>query len=322
MCSMSCGAKFALLAAVFTIGSGCGSALPRGCPNSVYKCNDKALKGYEDGLSGLALKGNQLWIAAEGSTKEPSRLYCYSLAPNACERSVLKWEPNQPTEDPTSHQIESLAWRRSADEWSLWAGLEGTNPPLVVKLDLHMEKQTFSISKMRHEVLESDWPEAHFGGEGVEALCAAGDHLIAIVEQDGTDWLPLVLLTPTGNSMNAATARLVFAMRPHGRIAGLDCRLDGRRIKVLAIEGYKSKDGRTVISRLLAFSIGAPMEKIITLSDDHIVMDLAELHRGDLNIEGIVWPEDRPPFAINDNRFRSKLDGKSLLLQFFAPISR
>lgn len=253
------------------------------------------------GLSGLAVdRDGAVWTVAErGKTAFELELAgARLLATTAFPVEGL----------PAGEDMESAA---ALDDGDLLVGTEGNAHGIARLFRLHRDGDRLRVTGEPIAITEADAGLAIGANHGAEATCAAGSVVAVALETAGKDaigrWAPLVVIDLATGVRTGHRVRLRTAT---GKLSGLDCWADGPRIHAVAIERHFE------VTQLVGFDVpppGAPTSDVTT----SLVLDLAPVLRGALNLEGIVRFPDGHLAAVVDNQYKT-ITGPDELLVFRA----
>ena len=264
--------------------------------------------GDAHGLSGLALAPDgALWTVAERSAAAFRVELDTSRAPPAV-RAIARWPV---VGLPAGEELEALA---ALPDGTMLAGTEGSAQGVVhayrlAPADGRLEVRGGPIA-LAADVLGVDAGANH----GAEGACAIAGTIVLAIEATGRDaggrWAPVALVAdrPDGAAPTIARVRLTTDT---GKLSGLDCWRDGERLRVIAIERHFA------VTRVLGFELPvsaataeAPPAPTLTPT---VLIDLAPVLHGSLNLEGLVRLPDGHLVAVVDNQY-GRLTGPDELL--------
>jgi hypothetical protein len=260
------------------------------------------------GLSGLALdRDGAVWTVAERG-KTAFRL--------ELDGATLTSTTAFPVDGlPPGNDMESAAVLGDGD---LVVGTENNAAGVAYIFRLHRDGDRLRVVDPPIQITAADIGIAIEANHGAEAACAVGSTVVLALETVGKDsagrWAPLVVLDlATG----ARVGHRVRLRTDTGKLSGLDCWTDGSAVHAVAIERHFA------VTQLVGFDvppITAPTSEIAT----SLVLDLAPVLRGALNLEGLVRFPDGHLAAVVDNQYKT-ITGPDELLVFKplrAPASR
>jgi hypothetical protein len=236
------------------------------------------LAGAPDGLSDVALDGDgHVWIIPER------------------DRHLLIDGKSLPLSGvPAGLDTESIA---VIGPHSALLGTESQVDGRTSDLILHIEVEGGAARVTSSETLSyMPWDLRVADNHGIEALCAAGDYVVAGIEEvlraDGARQAPLAVRRG-GGPWSAWRVRLTTKT---GKLSGLGCRV--RAEGGLDLVGIERHFG---VGRVLAFTLpasGSPVKLV-----PRVVVDFADTMSGDLpNFEGIAFArEPGTLLLVNDN---------------------
>jgi phytase-like protein len=197
---------------------------------------------------------------------------------------------------------EAIAW---LGDGKFAIGTEGANEPTAAIMFAQLQGQALVVERTR-TLTSQDLGVMLTKNHGIEALCAAGDEILAATESvgtfpDGTRYAALARLR--GDALSVAKLRLTTTK---GKISAMYCTLvaDGS-VQVTALERHYS------VCRILEFTVKRDDVEIRPT----VALDLAPILHDSLNLEGIVRLRDGRLAAINDNQ-GSTVRGPTELLVF------
>jgi hypothetical protein len=146
----------------------------------------------------------------------------------------------------------------------------------------------------RLELPYDRWGMTSHGNAGIEGLCHAGSTLLTAIEAPvRRDGKQLAAIGRYDMERGTWTALWVERTTAAGKLSALDCRVEGDRLDVLAVERHY------LVSRLLRFAV--PMAGGSEPIVPEMVLDLAPYKRYTDNFEGIVRLGDESAALIIDN---------------------
>jgi hypothetical protein len=251
------------------------------------------------GLSGLAIDHDgAVWTVAERG-KTAFRL--------ELDGTKLKSTTAVPVDGlPPGNDMESAAFLGDGD---LVVGTENNAAGIAYVFRLHRDGDRLRVVDPPLQITAADTGIAIEANHGAEAVCAVGSTVVLALETVGKDsagrWAPLVVLDlATG----ARVGHRVRLRTDTGKLSGLDCWTDGAVVHAVAIERHFA------VTQFVGFDvppITAPTSDIET----SLVLDLAPVLRGTLNLEGIVRFPDGHLAAVVDNQYKT-ITGPDELLVF------
>jgi hypothetical protein len=259
--------------------------------------------GGVHGLSGLAIAADgAVWTVAERG-QAAYRVELDGLKVRAVERVAVEGLP-------AGHDMESAAFAPDGD---LLVGTENNAVGIASVFRLHRDGAVLRVTGDPITLTRADAGVDVGANHGAEAACAAGDRLAVALETAGSDatgrWAPLVVVDLATGAKIGHRVRLRTTT---GKLSGLDCWAAGDRIRAVAIERHFE------VTQLVAFDLpaaGAPGGDITT----ELVLDLAPVLRGALNLEGVVRFPDGRLAAVVDNQYKT-ITGPDELLFFKTPL--
>lgn len=255
--------------------------------------------GGDHGLSGLA-------VAADGTLWTVAERGAVALAITLTgDRGTAVRHPV--TGVPPGQDLEAAAM---ADD-GLWVGTEGHDPGVARVYHLARQGDALVATGAPLEVRDAEVGVRIGANHGAEGVCSAGALVGVALEEvgvtDGRRWAPLVTVdTATG----ARRVQRVMLTSPTGKLSALDCWRDGDRVRAVAVERHFE------VTRLLGFDVGG-VDPVIAPT---VLLDLAPVLRGSLNLEGLVRLPDGRLVAVVDNQYRT-ITGPDELLVFRAPLA-
>lgn len=257
-----------------------------------------------NGLSGLAAdSGGALWTVSERGRRAFRIKLDAQLVPH-----VEKFEVRGV---PEGTDLEGVAVLDSEEvPQRLAFGTEGQDDGKAMVLLARRQDQGIEVEKV------VELPAAAVGidlkrNQGAEGVCGYGNILFAAIEGAGVDmrkrWAPVVRI------VDGQVAQLyrVWLTSDVGKLSGLDCRVasDGSA-SVMAIERHFA------VTKVLRFWLPAAapnsMPQDIT---PEVALDLSDVLRSGLNLEGVAWTNDGQVSAVVDNEWTS-VTGPSELVVF------
>ena len=180
-------------------------------------------------------------------------------------------------------QLESVA-AVSSGRWVV--GTEGHGESRGSDDLLWLERQGDRAKVVRRVSLSySVFPVAGEDNRGMEALCVVGDQVLILIE-------PVALEKGQRLGLLARYANERFQVlrvpltTDSGKVSGMDCRAEGERIQVVAIERHYG------VVRLLRFELPrAPAEQPLSL-ESSVVRDVSAALEQPPNFEGLSWRGD------------------------------
>jgi hypothetical protein len=250
----------------------------------------------EPGLSGLAVDATgALWTIAERSDM------AYRITLDAELHPTLQRFPVRGV--PEGFDLEGIA---VLGEGRFAFGTEGRLAGVATIL--RAEEQNQALVVTGELTISEDAAGVRLEpNHGAEGVCGHGDQIIAVLETAGTDqgrrWAPLVHIV--GDKV--VRSHRVWLTSPTGKLSGLDCVIDpDGTVRAWAIERHFE------VTKLLGFTLAPTSSEPITPT---VLLDLAPVLRGKLNLEGIARLPDGRLVAVNDNQWKT-LEGESRLLVF------
>jgi hypothetical protein len=205
--------------------------------------------------------------------------------------------------------MESLA---SLPDGDLLVGTEGSSSGIARLFRLHRDGDHLRVTGDPITITREDAGVEIGANHGAEAACAAGTRVAVALETSGTDatgrWAPLVVVDLATGAKTGHRVRLRTAT---GKLSGLDCWIDGERVRAVAIERHFA------VTQIVAFDIPAVTAATSDVTTS-LVLDLAPVLRGALNLEGIVRFPDGRLVAVVDNQYKT-ITGPDELLVFKRP---
>ena len=259
--------------------------------------------GDAHGLSGLALAADgALWTVAERSAAGFRIELDLAATPPAI-RTLARWPV---VGLPAGEELESLA---TAAGGALIAGTEGRADHVVHAYRLEPDRDRLVVGGAPI-TLGADLLGVDAGGNhGIEGACAVPGTTVLAIEAAGRDadgrWAPIVIIADDAPA--AARVHRLRLTTATGKISALDCWLDHGRLRVIAIERHFE------VTRILGFEITAAPGPIVPT----VLVDLAPILHGSLNLEGLVRLPDGHLIAVVDNQY-GRLTGPDELLWFAA----
>lgn len=251
------------------------------------------LSAAPDGLSGLARDGDgTLWAIAESAGPlvriEGTRGVTVPLegVPEGVDTESIAWIDG----DRFAIGTESMDTVRDADV-ILIAEVEGDRASVIDRVLLPYSRLGVSAEE----------------NHGIEALCAAGGRLFAVMEQvrvvGRSRRAPLAIYTLADRTWQV---REIILGSETGKIAGLACRARGERIEAHAVERHFA------VMRIVRFELDPSSRGVITPT---IVRNLDARLEGDPNLEGIEYDGDTADglVLIVDNHYRRRTGANELV---------
>jgi len=207
---------------------------------------------------------------------------------------------------PDAVDLEAIAWLGPG---KLAFGTEG-------QADDRAQVVTASIDEPTHTIKVDraiDLPRDQLGleikpNDGVEGLCGAGGVVYAAIESTATDehgrWAPVVRIELATGAVQVTHVALTS---DKGKLSSLDCTIDrDGSADAILIERHFA------ITRFTRAHLPSPLPARI---DPKVVLDLAPVLRGALNLEGIGVLRDGRVVAVVDNQYGG-IQGPNELLVF------
>jgi hypothetical protein len=241
------------------------------------------------GLSGLAVDADgAVWAVAERG-KTAFRL--------TLDGTTLSSTTAFPVDGlPPGNDLESAAFLGDGD---MIVGTESNTAGVAYLFRLHRDGDRLRVVDPPLEITRADAGIAVEADHGAEAVCAVGSTVVLALETVGQDaagrWAPLVIVDLATGARAAHRVRL---RTDRGKLSGLDCWAEGTAVHAVAIERHFA------VTQLVALEvppITAPSSDITTA----LVLDLAPVLRGSLNLEGIVRFPDGHLAAVVDNQYKT-----------------
>ena len=246
------------------------------------------------GLSGLASDDRGgLWTVSE------RRDNAYRISFDAHGKHMLETIAIENT--PDKIDLEGIAWL-GGDRFAF--GTEGRIDGVATVLLAERRDKTMAITG------RIELPAAQIGIElpanhGAEGVCGSGDEILVAIEgagiADGKRYAPIVRIA---NGVIVRTHRLWLTSKT-GKISGLDCTFVDGTAHVLAIERHFE------VTKIHTFTV-PPTDGDITPT---VALDLGDVLKSRLNLEGIARSADGRVVAVTDNHWKI-VQGPSLLLVF------
>ncbi|MBK9030147.1 MAG: esterase-like activity of phytase family protein [Myxococcales bacterium] len=254
--------------------------------------------GGVHGLSGLAVDGDgTLWTVAERG----AAAFAITLEG---ERATTVRAPVRGV--PADEDLEAVAIAPDG----LWVGTEGRDHGVARVFALTRVGDALVATAPPIELRQDEVGVEVGANRGAEGVCSAGDLLAIAIETAGTDgdgrWAPIVTIDRARDRRAVQRLRLTTTT---GKLSALECWRDGERVRALAIERHFA------VTRILAFDLGGDAATIVPT----VVLDLAPVLRGSLNLEGLARLPDGRVVAAVDNQYRT-ITGPDELLVFRAPL--
>lgn len=251
------------------------------------------------GLSGLAIDGDGVvWTVAERGNM------AFRLELDGTKLTSTTAFPVDGL--PPGNDMESAAVLGDGD---LVVGTENNTAGVAYLFRLHLDGGRLRVVDPPLQITKADAGIEIEADHGAEAVCAVGSTVVLGLETVGKDaagrWAPLVIVDLATGARSAHRVRL---RTDTGKLSGLDCWAEGSAIHAVAIERHFA------VTQLVAFDvppITAPTSDIET----SLVLDLAPVLRGSLNLEGIVRFPDGHLAAVVDNQYK-KITGPDEILVF------
>lgn len=264
---------------------------------------DRVRLDTDNGLSGIAIDdAGAIWTESERDL---------SVFRVVLDGTRVVSSTRYRVEDAPDHaDLEAIAWLGPG---RLAFGTEGRNDDRAQVVRATIDDARHVITVDRDHAI--DLPRDRLGltvkpNDGVEGLCGTGDVVYATIESTATDehgrWAPLARLDLKTGAI--AIARLALTS-DKGKLSSLDCALtaDGGA-DLLLIERHFA------VTRLLRAHVPAELPARI---EPRVVLDLAPVLRGSLNLEGIGLLRDGRIVAVVDNQYDG-ITGPNELLVFKA----
>jgi len=247
--------------------------------------------GGVHGLSGLAVDGaGALWTVAERGRA------AFRVELDGGRVASIARVPVEGV--PDGEDLEAIG---VAGGDRFWVGTEGRQAGVARVYALRHDGAALRVIETA-ELTAADTELAIGANHGAEGLCVAGDQVVVAIETaaKGPDrWAPVVTLTP-GQPRVLHRLHLTTAT---GKLSGLDCWRDGEVVRAIAIERHFE------VTRVLAFDLPPTGGDIIP----SVLIDLAPVLRGALNLEGIARLPDGRVVAVVDNQY-DRITGPDELL--------
>ena len=247
-----------------------------------------------NGLSGLAAdSGGALWTVSERGHRAYRIQLDASLAP--------KVESFEVRGVPDGTDLEGIAVLDGEEVPQRFAfGTEGQDDGKATVLVAKRQEQVITVEQA------IDLPASAVGidlkqNQGAEGVCGTGNVLFAAIEGAGVDlrkrWAPVVRI------VDGQVAQLyrVWLTSDVGKLSGLDCRVssDGSA-SVMAIERHFA------VTKVLRFWLPATAPGAIPQDiTPEVALDLSEVLRSGLNLEGVAWTAGGQVAAVVDNEWTS-----------------
>jgi hypothetical protein len=256
----------------------------------------------EHGLSGLAVdEAGALWSVAERGAS----LWKVELDGTAARATRFAVRGL-----PSGEDLEAIA---AVAGGGFVVGTEGRQAGVARAFTLAPAPDgTYQVTGAAVELRDDELGVAVGANHGAEGVCAAGAMTAIAIETAGTDargrWAPIVTIDRARGERVVQRLRLTSA---RGKIAALDCWRDGARLRAIAIERHFET------TRVLGFDLLGGTDEIVPA----VLLDLAPVLRGALNLEGVARLPDGRIVAVVDNQYQT-ITGPDELLVFREPIAR
>ena len=291
--------KAAAVAALIAAASGGGGPARAPAPAGAAFTRIVVDTGGDHGLSGLAVDAaGTLWSVAERGA------VALAITLDGDRAQAVRYPVHGL---PAGEDLEAVAM--AAD--GLWVGTEGRARGVARVFHLVRQGDGLVVAGAPIELRAADVGVAIDANHGAEGVCSVGDVVAISLESVGgrgaARWAPVVSVDVARGTRRVQRLALTTTT---GKLAALDCWRDGARVRAVAVERHFA------VTRLLGFELGGADDAIVPT----VLLDLAPILRGRLNLEGLVRLPDGRLVAVVDNQYRT-ITGPDELLRFAAPLA-